>query len=113
MRRCCCTTAPARVTTGSGSPCRASPATATPIGARLSWSVGGTVTRRLKTGGGSYLSAHDPREILGLGPATVVEWIEIAWPAPSTRVDRLTNVKIDAYQQGGRGEGDRVDESRA
>ena len=67
------------------------------IGARLSWSVGGTVTRRFRTGGGSYLSAHDPREVLGLGAATRVDWVEIAWPAPSTRVDRLTDVTIDTY----------------
>ena len=78
------------------------------IGARITWSVGGKVTRRFKAGGGSYLSAHDPREILGLGTATQVDWIEIAWPAPSTRVDRLTNVKVDAYQQGRRGEGHRL-----
>jgi len=75
------------------------------IGARVSWSVAGKVTRRLKAGGGSYLSAHDPRELLGLGAATTVEWIEIAWPAPSTRVDRLTNVKIDAYHRVVEGQG--------
>ncbi|MBA2356557.1 MAG: CRTAC1 family protein [Acidobacteria bacterium] len=67
------------------------------VGARISWSAGGTVRRRFKTGGGSYLSAHDPREILGLGTATQVEWVEIAWPGPSTRVDRLTNLAIDRY----------------
>jgi hypothetical protein len=75
------------------------------IGARISWSVGGKVTRRFKTGGGSYLSSHDPREVLGLGTATQVEWIEIAWPAPSTRVDRITNAKIDAYQKVVEGKG--------
>ena len=69
------------------------------IGARLSWSVGGKVTRRFKTGAGSYLSAHDPREVLGLGVATQVDWVEIAWPAPSTQVDRLTNVRIDTYHR--------------
>jgi hypothetical protein len=75
------------------------------IGARLSWSVGGKVTRRFKTGAGSYLLAHDPREVLGLGPATQVEWIEIAWPAPSTQVDRLTNVRIDTYHRVVEGKG--------
>ena len=67
------------------------------IGARISWSVNGSIIRRLKTGGGSYLSSHDPREILGLGPSTRVDWIEIAWPAPSTKVDRLIDVRIDTY----------------
>ncbi len=69
------------------------------IGARISWSAGGRITRRLKTGGGSYLSAHDPRDVLGLGPATTVDWVEIAWPAPSKRVDRLTSLKIDTYHR--------------
>ena len=41
------------------------------IGAMLSWSVGGQKRTRFKIGGGSYLSAHDPREVLGLGTATV------------------------------------------
>jgi hypothetical protein len=67
------------------------------VGARIAWSVGGVVRRRLKTGGGSYLSAHDPRMVLGLGPATTVEWVEITWPQPSGKVERLTNVPIDRY----------------
>ena len=67
------------------------------IGARLTWSAGGKKYSRLKTSGGSYLSAHDPREVLGLGSATIVEWLEIHWPAPSTRVERLTNIPADRY----------------
>lgn len=67
------------------------------IGARLAWSVGGVVRRRLKTGGGSYLSAHDPREVLGLGTATTLDWLEITWPQPSGKVERLTNVPVDRY----------------
>ena len=67
------------------------------IGARISWSVGGKTRSRLKTSGGSYLSSHDPRQILGLGTATTADWVEIAWPKPSTRVERLTNVPVDRY----------------
>ena len=52
---------------------------------------------KLKISGGSYLSSHDPRDVLGLGPATAVEWIEIKWPAPSTRVEKFTDVPIDKY----------------
>jgi hypothetical protein len=66
-------------------------------GARISWAVGNVVRRRLKTGGGSYLSSHDPREILGVGSATTIDWIEIAWPKPSGRVERITSVPIDRY----------------
>jgi|SRR5687768_14065382 hypothetical protein len=38
------------------------------VGARISWSAGGRRRSRLKTNGGSYLSSHDAREVLGLGP---------------------------------------------
>jgi hypothetical protein len=67
------------------------------IGATITWSANGVKRARLKISGGSYLSAHDPREVLGLGAATAVEWIEIKWPAPSGRVERLANVPIDRY----------------
>jgi len=67
------------------------------VGAWLSWSVGGTKKARLKTGGGSYLASHDPREVIGLGAATKVDWIEIKWPAPSGRVERIENPPVDTY----------------
>src|SRR3954452_5227630 len=67
------------------------------IGATLTWSAGGTTRRRFKSNGGSYLSSHDMREVLGVGTATKVDWIEIKWPAPSGRVERLTDVPIDRY----------------
>ena len=37
------------------------------VGARITWSAGGVTRSRVKNGGGSYLSAHDPREVLGMG----------------------------------------------
>jgi hypothetical protein len=49
----------------------------------------------LKTAGGSYLSSHDPREILGVGPATKIDSVEIRWP--SGTVDKLTNVALNKY----------------
>ena len=67
------------------------------VGARLTWSAGGKKRSRLKTGGGSYLSSHDPREVLGLGLATKVDWLEIRWPAPSSRVERFTNLPVNRY----------------
>jgi hypothetical protein len=67
------------------------------IGARIAWSAGGRRHSRLKTAGGSYLSSHDPREILGLGQAAKLDWLEIRWPAPSSRIDRFTDVAIDRY----------------
>ena len=67
------------------------------IGAKITWSVGGQTRTRLKNAGGSYLSSHDPREVLGIGTATKVDWIEITWPQPSGRVERLTNLPLDRY----------------
>ncbi len=67
------------------------------IGAKITWSFGGQTRTRLKTSGGSYLSSHDPREVLGVGAASKIDWVEIAWPQPSGRVERLTNVPLDRY----------------
>ena len=65
------------------------------VGAIITWEAGGVKYRRLKTGGGSYLSSHDPREILGVGAATKIDSIEIKWP--SGRVDKLTNPPLRKY----------------
>jgi hypothetical protein len=43
-----------------------------------------------KVGGGSYLSAHDPRMVLGLETRPKVDWLEVKWPKPSARVDYTT-----------------------
>jgi hypothetical protein len=67
------------------------------IGAIITWSAGGVKKTRLKTGGGSYLSSHDPREILGLGKAAKLDWLEIKWPAPSGKVEKFTDIPVDKY----------------
>ena len=67
------------------------------IGARLTWSAGGARHSRSKNGGGSYLSSHDPRDALGIGTATSVDWLEIVWPLPSGRTERFTRLPIDRY----------------
>jgi len=67
------------------------------IGARLVWKTGGKVYQRLKNNGGSYLSSHDPREVLGLGSAAQVDELEVHWPLPSKTVDRLTNLAPNRY----------------
>lgn len=60
------------------------------IGAIISWAADGVQRNRFRSSGGSYLSSHDPRELLGLGPAGRADWIEVHWP--SGHVDRLENV---------------------
>jgi len=67
------------------------------IGATITWSADGVTRRRYKANGGSYLSSHDVREVLGIGAAAKVDWIEIKWPPPSGRVERLTELPIDRY----------------
>ncbi|HEV8130181.1 MAG TPA: ASPIC/UnbV domain-containing protein [Acidobacteriota bacterium] len=52
---------------------------------------------RLKNNRGSYLSSHDPREVLGLGTAAKLDWLEIRWPLPSGKAEKFTNVPLDRY----------------
>ena len=65
------------------------------VGAIITWEAGGVKRTRLKTSGGSFLSSHDPREILGVGQATKIDRVEIKWP--SGRVDKLTNLPLNKY----------------
>ena len=65
------------------------------VGAMITWEAGGVKRSRLKTTGGSYLSSHDPREIVGIGKANKVDTLEIKWP--SGRVDKLTNLPVNKY----------------
>ncbi len=65
------------------------------VGATIVWCVAGRQTSRRRNGGGSYLSSHDPREILGLGPSGSADWIEIRWP--SGVVDRVVKPPTGKY----------------
>ncbi len=67
------------------------------VGAHITWSAGGMQRTRMKNGGGSYLSSHDPREVLGFGAAAKIDWLEIRWPQPSGRVERWTDLPVDTY----------------
>lgn len=67
------------------------------IGARITWQAGDLKRSRLKVGGGSYLSSHDPREVLGIGPRAKFDRLEIQWPPPSGKVETFTDLPIDRY----------------
>jgi hypothetical protein len=67
------------------------------VGARIRWSAGGVARSKLKNAGGSYLSSHDPREILGAGAAGKIDWVEVTWPKPSGKVQRIDNPPVDRY----------------
>ena len=67
------------------------------IGAKIYWTAAGKKRFRLKNNGGSYLSSHDPREVLGIGRAAKIDFLEIHWPSPSKQVDRIANPPVDRY----------------
>ena len=67
------------------------------IGTKITWKAGGKTLHRLKNNGGSYLSSHDPREVLGLGSSAKLDELEIQWAAPSKQVDRFTNLEANRY----------------
>ena len=67
------------------------------IGARITWQAGDFKRRRLKVGGGSYLSSHDPRDVLGIGPRTKIDRLEIQWPQPGSKTEIFTDLAVDRY----------------
>ena len=67
------------------------------IGARVSYQAGDLKRSRMKVGGGSYLSSHDPRMVLGLGQRAKIDWLEITWPQPSGIKQRFTDLPLDRY----------------
>jgi hypothetical protein len=67
------------------------------VGAKVTWKSGDLLRHRTKVGGGSYLSAHDPRMVLGLGPRKTIDWIEVEWPKPGGPKQRFTGLPIDRY----------------
>jgi hypothetical protein len=65
------------------------------IGARVTVRAGGrTIVRHVK-GGGSYLSAHDRRLLIGLGAATKVDEVEVRWPNAGATIQRFGPLDVD------------------
>jgi enediyne biosynthesis protein E4 len=77
------------------------------IGARVTYQAGDLKRSRMKVGGGSFLSSHDPRMVLGIGRRTKIDWVEVKWPQPSGLVERFENLPIDQYVTIGEGSGKR------
>src|SRR5450755_370742 len=67
------------------------------IGARVTYAAGDLKRSRMKVGGGSFLSSHDPRMVLGIGKRSKVDWLEVKWPQPSGLVERFENLPVDRY----------------
>ncbi len=67
------------------------------VGAKIVWAFDQRVRSRTKVGGGSYLSSHDPRFVLGIGQAERIDWLEVHWPLPSGKVERFTKLPLNRY----------------
>src|SRR2546425_2241520 len=75
------------------------------VGARITYQAQDLKRSRMKVGGGSYLSAHDPRVVLGIGKRTKLDWVEVKWPQPGGTIERFTDLPIDRYVTLVEGEG--------
>jgi enediyne biosynthesis protein E4 len=67
------------------------------IGARITWQAGDLKRSQMKVGGGSFLSSHDPRVVIGIGKRTKMDSVEIKWPLPSGAVERFTDLPLNRY----------------
>jgi hypothetical protein len=64
------------------------------VGALVTVEADGRRQVAVRSGGGSYLSASDPRLHFGLGASRLVERVEVEWP--SGRSDRFRDLTADA-----------------
>jgi hypothetical protein len=69
------------------------------VGARLTLEAGGRKLVRYVKGGGSYLSAHDPRIVFGLGATEKVGKLKVEWPSGEPRVQEFESLAIDRYHK--------------
>jgi hypothetical protein len=67
------------------------------IGAKVSYQSGDLKRHQFKVGGGSYLSSHDPRMVLGLGKRNKIDWLEVQWPQPGGKTEQITDLPVDRY----------------
>jgi enediyne biosynthesis protein E4 len=67
------------------------------VGALVTYESADLKRERMKVAGGSFLSSHDPRMVLGIGARSKMDWVEVKWPQPSGVIERFTNLPIDRY----------------
>ena len=67
------------------------------VGARITYQSGDLKRSHMKVGGGSYLSSHDPRMVLGFGTRRKMDWLEVKWPLPGGTVERFTDLPVNRY----------------
>jgi hypothetical protein len=67
------------------------------VGAKLTLEVGSQTLVRAVKGGGSYLSANDPRVLFGLGTSDRVKKLTIRWPSGKTQSWPGQALTVDRY----------------
>jgi hypothetical protein len=67
------------------------------VGASVACQAQDLKLTRVRVGGGSYLSDHDPRMVLGIGGRTKIDWLEVKWPQPSGKSERFMDLPLDRY----------------
>ena len=65
------------------------------VGARVVLTAGGKTFHGMKNAGGSYLSSHDPRLVLGIGKLDQIDSLEVHWPGG--QVEKLTKLPLNQY----------------
>ena len=65
------------------------------MGARIRVVAGGLSQIREIAGGGSYLSQSELRAHFGLGPATRVDLVEVAWPSGAKQT--FKDIAVDRF----------------
>jgi len=67
------------------------------VGAKLTYQAGDLKRSRVKVAGGSFLSSHDPRVVLGIGQRPKVDSLEVTWPMPSGAVEKFSDLPLNRY----------------
>jgi enediyne biosynthesis protein E4 len=78
------------------------------VGATVRLTAGGRKLTRFAKGGGSYLSANDPRLIFGLEKAAKIDELTVMWPAGAPRLERWRGLAVDRYHRLEQGSGEAV-----
>ena len=64
--------------------------------------TGKTAQQRYRRSGSSYLSQSDPRLSFGLGPAKLVDKLEVRWPSGAAQVfDKIPASRVLLLREGG------------
>jgi hypothetical protein len=65
------------------------------VGARIILEAGGKKQARFAKGGGSYLSANDPRHVFGLGQGDKIDKVTVIWP--DLQEESWDGLAVDRY----------------